>query len=423
MLQVVEEDPKSPPNTPRTTKTVNWGSFASSASSAGNIGNPPANSCASSNNPQASCRQERPKKGSIKASEGSQGFQTFAGLRASTCSDSPPELKCPRSLQIHSGKDAERKIVQAPDPPRGLLCQFHNLLRQIPSAQLRPDEKPLKTRTPSPAKSRDILKGSGTSYRLLSERVNMFFPSPIKLSQDVLHAATHAPVGHSAMSTLVHCSPSKPLRGSSSRKQPCRGQGSGWRAQVWRSQNKIPESQEEDLSLPRVKLPMRRRNVAGPVVVKNPFKSHLSGQRDPSRGKEASSGTPPSWRLNQIKVPRHPSAPHAGTPSTKKKSPDVWGNADDEFFTSVRKGKERAYSLGPHITDTNSSEGVEEWAYEDDLGAGMDEDGDVGFDEEEDNMILAMSKSIQGPEVRISNNPPPEGTETKGDPQESEVTD
>jgi hypothetical protein len=87
-------------------------------------------------------------------------------------------------------------------------------------------------------------------------------------------------------------------------------------------------------------------------------------------------------------------------------SPDVWGNADDEFFTSVRKGKKRAYSLGrdnvevnhflsgPHITDTNSSEGVEEWAYEDDLGAGMDEDGDVGFDEEEDNMILAMSKCV-----------------------------
>lgn len=83
----------------------------------------------------------------------------------------------------------------------------------------------------------------------------------------------------------------------------------------------------------------------------------------------------------------------------------------------------------------NGSEAVEQWADEDDLEADVEDDEDVGFDEEEDGMILAMSKHVfatptsstvpvhphRGQRFESAATPPPEGTAAERHSQESKI--
>ncbi|TEB06360.1 hypothetical protein FA13DRAFT_1807154 [Coprinellus micaceus] len=220
------------------------------------------------------------------------------------------------------------------------------------------------------------------------------------------------------MSTLVHRSPSKLLRGSSSRKRPAEEdkQEGALRSGKVRTRSQSPKKRIKPMETEVDDEEESRGRSRGRA---KPPKSHSSSQRDPSRGRKQApqllpTGAVTRSRSRDTHQPLMPELPAPTKLSRRKKSmspapsrsQDVQGNEDDEFFSSVRKGKERAYSSdrsnmvendlpsGEHEWGGDGLEAVEQWADEDDLEADMENDEDVGFDEEEDSVILAMSKHV-----------------------------
>ncbi|TEB21104.1 hypothetical protein FA13DRAFT_1717259 [Coprinellus micaceus] len=300
-------------------------------------------------------------------------------------------------------------VVAQPDPPS---------LYTLPDIETR--REPAKTKSNSPSKSRRSSKAPSHGSTTPSQP---FFPSPVKMSQDALLAATQAPLKSTAVSSLAPRSPSKHRPGDKGKKRRAEDDEEGKERggkEVVRTRSQSPKKRPKpsgpsveppvsrgrspvSKARPKGKLPMPARgrtgapahisqhSVAGPVA----SRTRSQSCEPPERRLDAVPSIQPTKRRTA-----KPKGRSTKSPETEHGQPEP--DNDDEFFWGLSKGKERAHTSAQNMGDPSwrddggwRGRGDGEWEYEEDVEQDEQGSDDMGgADDNEDELILAMSTHV-----------------------------